>query len=420
MATLKVLIVEDSELVSDILTEILQSDNRIRVVGVARNGVEALQLVPRLKPDLITMDVWMPQMDGFATVEHIMAHHPTPILVITATSLKSDVEVSLRMLAAGALDVIEKPSFQDEKQWERISKELVNRVHLLAGVRVVTHLKGRLPTSHVAEPPVVEPPAKPKTASPSRPLRNEDKATKPLIYPAPTANTSASKPVPTTPEQQVPPSVTNFPAQPFYQLVAIASSTGGPSALLKVLQNLPKNFPVPIIIVQHISQGFTHGLVEWLQREIVLKVKIAKSGDQPQNGCVYITPDRHNIVVVGSNSQPILSLNTEGEDYLRPNADVMMQSVAKIFGERAIGVVLTGMGSDGAKGLKEMANQGAFTIAQNEATSLIYGMPRAAAENGAAKEILPLGQIPLTLTQLLQQSSANFPTNDSKRNFRAI
>lgn len=419
MATLRVLIVEDSELVSDILTEILESDNRIEVVGVARNGVEALQLVPQLKPNLITMDVWMPQMDGFTTVERIMAHYPTPILVITGTSLKSDVEVSLRMLAAGALDVIEKPAFQDETQWERNSKELLSRVHLLASVSVITHLKGKITTSY-APNTTTELPAKPKVARPPRILRDEDKVTKPLVQPLPRSLPPTPKKPATAPDANFTPTTGQFPAQPFYQMVAIASSTGGPSALLKVLQSLPPNFPVPILIVQHISQGFTQGLVEWLQREVALKVKIAKNGDLPEAGIVFIAPDRHNLAVLGGSSQPFLSLNTDGEDYLRPNADVLLQSIARTFGERAIGVVLTGMGSDGAKGLKEMANRGAYTIAQDEATSLIYGMPKAAAEIGAAKEILPIGKIPLTLTQLLQQSISTLSGNDLKRNFKAI
>jgi len=398
MAILKILIVEDSELVSDILTEALEGDKQVTVVGVARNGVEALEMVPRLNPDLITMDVWMPIMDGFATVERVMADFPTPILVITSSSLKANVQLSLRMLAAGALDVIEKPSFQDESQWERHRADLIAKVQMLAGIKVVTHLRGKksrpdstlnpnaMPT-RVAKLPLVLPQA--------YDIRNEDKATKPLITPRPLL---AKKPdlQSATPNRVVP----TFPPVPRYQVIAIASSTGGPSALLTILQALPPNLPVAVLVVQHISQGFTQGLVEWLQREIRLKVRIAADHDKLTPGQIFVAPDRRNLTVKGVTPQ--LVLNDDGDNFSRPSADAMLSSVAQAFGERAIGIVLTGMGSDGAQGLKEMALRGAYTIAQDEATSLIFGMPKAAIDNRAARQVLPLGQIAGTLVQLLQ------------------
>ncbi len=399
MAILKILIVEDSELVSDILAEALESDKQVTVVGVARNGVEALEMVPRLNPDLITMDVWMPIMDGFATVERIMADFPTPILVITSSSLKADVQLSLRMLAAGALDVIEKPSFKDESQWERKRAELIAKVQLLAGIKVVTHLRGKQSRANSA---LNSNPTPVRAASTSLVppqlynIRDEDKATKPLAT-LPPRPPSAKKPTQSVaPNRTVP----TFPPVPRYQVIAIASSTGGPSALLTILQALPPNLPVAVLVVQHISQGFTQGLVEWLQRELRLKVRIAADHDRLTPGQIFVAPDRRNLTVKGA--PPQLALNEDGDDFLRPSADVMLSSVAQAFGERAIGVVLTGMGSDGAQGLKEMALRGAHTIAQDEATSLIFGMPKAAIDNQAVRQVLPLGQIAGTLVQLLQ------------------
>jgi two-component system chemotaxis response regulator CheB len=199
-----------------------------------------------------------------------------------------------------------------------------------------------------------------------------------------------------------PPEKVAFPAESFYQIVAIASSTGGPSALLKILQDLPPNLPAGVLIVQHISQGFTQGLVEWLQREINLKVRVAHNDDRVTPGTVFLAPDRMNMVVKPYSDFRI-GLNSDGEEYIRPNADILLNSVARVYAERAIGIVLTGMGSDGANGLKEMSRYGAQTIAQDEATSLIYGMPKAATENGAARQVIPLGQMANAIIKLLQQ-----------------
>ncbi len=379
MAALKILIVEDNGIASDILTQALQSDQQLQVVGVARNGQEALEMLPRLSPDLITLDVWMPVMDGFETVERIMAEHPTPILVITSSSLKKDVQISMRMLAAGALDVIEKPYLTDETQWQRYQHNLTARVKLLAGVKVITHLRGRRSLASAAN------------SSPRSNLPNSS------------SNYSmvASKlaPLPRPPEKATPIKAF-FPTAPFYQVVALASSTGGPTALLRILQTLPANLPCGILIVQHISEGFTQGLVDWLQRETPLKLKMAQPSDRLTRGMALIAPDGCDMQI-GPEGQILIS--KDSSNLLRPSADLLLSSVARNFGSHAIGAVLTGMGNDGARGLLTMYREGAYTIAQDEATSLIYGMPRACAENGAAREILALERIAARLVYLLQQ-----------------
>lgn len=422
MANIKVLIVEDSPLVADLLKQALESDKQVQVVGVASNGQDAIELVPKLKPDLITMDVWMPVLDGFATVEWVMANKPTPILVITSSKLKQDVQISLRMLAAGALDVIEKPALTDEAKWTSYRRELTFKVKLLSSVRVITHVRGRHIVNAAtpeATPPTVTnnsaslvtpkpekglPPAppliKPNEIVPSKTIPGKP-VLKPIenvakVVPAP----ETVKVKPDTPQMISQVGWPLFPSASHYQVIAIASSTGGPTALLKVLQKLPPNFPAGIVIVQHISEGFTQGLVDWLQREIKLKMKVAKDGDSPQPGEVLIAPDRRDVIM-----QTDFKIQTRRDsgNILCPSADVMMNAIADTYGRQSIGVVLTGMGSDGAKGLKKIYDLGGYTIAQNEATSLIYGMPRAAAELGGARDILPLEDIAGRLIELLQQ-----------------
>lgn len=383
MSNIRVLIVEDSGVVAQILKETLESDQRIEVVGVAANGQDAIELMPRLLPDLVTMDVWMPVLDGFATVEWIMANQPTPILVITSSKLKQDVQISLRMLAAGALDVIEKPPLNDEGLWQRQQAELLAKVKLLAGIKVITHVKGKLHTTVPAKP--APPPQPPKATPPPG---------KPIVSPAAPAPFGTSHPPAPAPDPYF------FPPQPHYQIIAIASSTGGPTALLRILQKLPARLPCGLVVVQHISEGFTQGLVDWLQREVALKIRIAHQGDTALPGEVLVAPDRCDIIV--RNDLKLATVKDE-TNLLRPNADVMMESVARVFGRRAIGVVLTGMGSDGARGLKQMYEAGAYTIAQDEASSLIYGMPRAALEEGGVREVLALDHIAGRIIELMRQ-----------------
>ncbi|WP_341471300.1 chemotaxis-specific protein-glutamate methyltransferase CheB [Candidatus Chlorohelix allophototropha] len=365
MNIIKVLVVEDSDMVAEILIQALESDRYIKVAGRAANGREALELLPRLNPDLITMDVWMPVMDGFQTVERIMATNPTPILVVTSTNLKEDVQLSLRMMAAGALDVIEKPVMSGWDMWTRQKKELIAKARLLAGIKTYIKSSPMQSESKLAETT----PAYVTTNT--EPIQLDFHSNKALVYE----------------DYQ-------------YQLIAIACSTGGPSALLKILTDLPSDLPIPFIVVQHISEGFTRGLVEWLNREVPLEVRVAKDGELLEPGVVLFSPDRYNIKVTQDRR---VSLIAVGKVILCPNADILMQSVAENYGNRAIGVVLTGMGDDGAKGLSAMHAAGACTLAQDAVTSLIYGMPKAAFEAGAVSEVLPLESIAPRLNVLSKQ-----------------
>jgi two-component system chemotaxis response regulator CheB len=433
---IRVLIVEDSAFAAEILSGILQSDPDIQVIGVAQNGMEAVEMTPRLKPDLITMDVWMPQMDGFATVEQVMAYHPTPILVVTTSLARTDVDISLTMLAAGALDVIEKPSRLGATSWEQQTRALIRKVKLLARVRVVTHLRGRrgLRAPSVVPPLLAPPPAAaPFPAAPAAPNGDKTPAPEvPLGYalrmeigqpaapppaperPAPSPRSTPAPPVPrrggsetATPARRatpappalvLPPHLPGSPGVNRYTLLAIASSTGGPQALLTLLRALPATFPLPIVVVQHIAAGFTQGLADWLARECRRPVACAADGDKPKPGAVLLAPDAHHLLL-GADGR--VRLATSERPTICPAADVTMQSVAEIYEARAIGVILTGMGRDGAEGMKAMRLAGGYTIAQDEQSSIIFGMPRAAISLGIIDEVLPLDQIAPRLEQLV-------------------
>jgi two-component system chemotaxis response regulator CheB len=387
--------------------------------------VEAVEMTPRLKPDLITMDVWMPQMDGFATVEQIMAYHPTPILVITTSLARSDVDISLTMLAAGALDIMEKPSRLDEATWERQTRDLIRKVKLLAPVRVVTHLRGRragrtgTPTTPTAPPPA--PPAESngtgtRPTAPDVPLgyslRMEIGQAAPPAPPAPTPPeraagrrrgntgplTSRRSSGANAPALTLPPHPSLQPGVNRYRVLAIASSTGGPQALLTLLRSLPPAFPLPIVVVQHIAAGFTQGLADWLARECRRPVACATDGAKAGPGSVLLAPDARHLLL-GADGRARLA--TGESQAICPAADVMMESVATAYEARAIGVILTGMGRDGAEGMKAIRLAGGYTIAQDESTSIIFGMPRAAISLGVIDEVLPLERIAPRLEQLV-------------------
>jgi two-component system, chemotaxis family, protein-glutamate methylesterase/glutaminase len=353
MATpLRVLVVDDSALVRRLLRELLERDPAVRVVGEAANGRDALAKVAELRPDLITLDVRMPEMDGVETTRQIMAYHPTPILVLTASLSSYDVDITFQMLGAGALDVMEKPRLNDLAEIERCSRALLRKVHLLARVKVVTHLRGRR-----GAPPVGARVDAPRREAPRH------------------AGITTAAPA-------------------LFPVVVIGASTGGPRVVRQILAALPPSFPAAVLVVQHIAQGFSAGLVEWLAPGVALPVRLAAEGDTLCPGQVLVAPDRLDLLV-----QPGGKVHLSALPLLlqRPAIDIAMQSVAAIFGPETIGVLLTGMGRDGAIGLQAIRRSGGYTIAQDEASCTIYGMPRAAVELGAAQAVLPPSAIAAAL-----------------------
>lgn len=343
---IRVLICDDSLVAREMLGQILASDGEIDVVGQVKDGREAVDAVARLRPDLITMDIHMPNMDGVQAVEQIMAYTPTPILVVSSSVRGPGTGYAFEALKKGALEVMKKPEPKDWEDLQRIGSDIIRRVKILSRVKVITHIAGRRRV-----------PAAPVTA---------DLET----------GTAAG-----------------------YAVVAIGSSTGGPSALMNVLGRLEQDFPVPLLVAQHIADGFIPGLVEWLAGGCRIRVEAARDGAAPKPGHAYLAPTGRNLVFDGK----AMRFAEPGSQQLYiPSADTLFASVAQSLGRRSIGVILTGMGNDGAAGLKSMRDAGAATIAQDEKTSTVYGMPRAAVELGAAVEQLPIEDIAGELNRLLR------------------
>jgi two-component system chemotaxis response regulator CheB len=337
---IRVVIVDDSLVAREMLSQILSSDPEIEVVGVAGDGQAGVDMVARLRPDLVTMDIHMPRMDGLDAVETIMAYTPTPVLVVSSSVHDEGLGAAFEALSAGALEVMKKPEPKDWEDLERIGREVIRKVKILSRVKVITHIRGR--------------------------------------------NRSASRRVEAAASAGLPASKAGI------SLVAVGSSTGGPSALMTLLSALPEDFPVPVLIAQHIADGFIPGLVEWLDGGCAITVRAAGDGLPVQGGTAYLAPTGNNLEFDGQRTH--FTAPKPGQLYI-PSADTLFGSVAKSLRGQAVGVILTGMGNDGARGLKAMHDGGAPTFGQDEATSTVYGMPRAAAEMGAVDEALPIDRI---------------------------
>lgn len=337
-APIRVLIVDDSLVAREMLAQILTSDPGIEVVGMAKDGSEAVDAVAQLRPDLITMDIHMPRLDGLKAIEQIMAYTPTPVLVVSSSVHGEGMGRAFDALQMGALEVIKKPEPREWADLERIGSEVIRKVKVLSRVRVITHIRGR------------------------RRIRPEGTGFTP-VPPGPPGSRS---------------------------LVAVGSSTGGPSALLNFLGRLPEDFGVPIVIAQHIAEGFIPGLVGWLDSGCAIKIREAVHGQPAEPGVAYLAPTGRNLVMDGYTMT--FEDPQAGQLYI-PSADTLLLSVARSFTRGAVGVILTGMGADGAKGLLAMRESGAPTIAQDEASSTVYGMPKAAMELGAASVVLGVNDI---------------------------
>jgi len=330
MGQIRVLVVDDSSLVRELIIAILSTDKDITIVGEAQDGREAVQLAMDLKPDIITMDIEMPVMNGFEAIEHIMATHPVPILVVTT---RGDAHTAYAAISMGALDLVQKPEVNLEG-----AREFIDKVKLLSKIKVITHIGSK----HI--------------------IKNIKKQPK-LAF----DNKMADR------------------------IVAIASSTGGPEALSILLSGLPENFPCPIVIAQHIPDGFVQGMVEWLKRISRLNVKTASYGEQINPGTVYVSPSERHMEITAH--KRIAFVERHPQDIYHPSCDMLLSSVAKVYGQRSIGVILTGMGSDGAMGIKKIKEARGLTIAQDEKTSVVFGMNKVAIDSGCIDKILPIDEI---------------------------
>ncbi|HUX26451.1 MAG TPA: chemotaxis-specific protein-glutamate methyltransferase CheB, partial [Burkholderiales bacterium] len=335
---IRVLVVDDSPVSIEIIRRLLATAPEIEVVGTASNGVEALELIPRVRPDVICTDLHMPKMDGLELTRVVMTQNPLPILVLSV-SVRAEQEHNIfQMLEAGALDILAKPRGGLESDFGIIAHDLITKIRILSGVKVI----GRRGA----------------------------------------AGKATTQPIPTLPSL-VPVTVP--------RIVGIGASTGGPQALEAVLKNLPPDYPLPLLCVQHIAEGFMHGLVEWLARSCRIRVSTAVEGAQPLPGNAYFPPnDRHLEIGNAGTFRCSSALPFSGH---RPSVDIAFSSLARRYGASAVGVLLTGMGRDGAQGMFDIAHAGGLTIAQDEKSSVVFGMPKRAIELGAARHVLPLEQI---------------------------
>lgn len=318
---LKVLVVEDSAVVREFLVHILHSDPGIRVIGTARNGEQALNFLKRERPDVVTMDIHMPVMDGLEATRRIMETEPIPVVIVSGSSNPGEVETTFRAVEAGAVAVLPRPRGLAHEDHAATAAELVRTVKLMAEVKLVRRW-----------------PKKSGDTRPPLPLNGAETRRRTAI-----------------------------------EVVAIGASTGGPTVLQTILSKLPKDFPVPVLIVQHIAAGFVRGLAEWLSQSTGFPVHVAMQGETLLPGHAYVAPEDYHLGV-GARGRAMLT-RTEPEHGMRPAVSCLFRSVASVYGPNVAGVLLTGMGKDGAGELRLMREAGALTMAQDRESSVVHGMP---------------------------------------------
>ena len=350
------------------------------VVGEARNGREAVALVQRLRPKVVLMDLDLPHMSGQDAIEQIMATAPTPI-VVTSAYIADGSQTGADALQAGAIDLIAKPAVGDRQALDDYADQVRALVKVASRARVITHPRARLA-------------AKLGHATP-RPRA-------PLSEVAPVAAAVAA----TAAERSRTPAVPRISTgeQNHVRLVVVGSSTGGPAALVSLLSGLPSDLPVPVLVVQHMSPGFVTGLASWLDEQVAMPVRVGRSFCQLDPGTVTLAPDGEN-TTMDALLRVRLREPAPGQLHV-PSVDATFQSAATMLGPMAIGVLLTGMGRDGAAGLKAMHATGAHTIAQDEASSVVWGMPGQAVSLGAAVEILPLDEIAASIVAVIEEGES--------------
>lgn len=337
---IRILIAEDSEVGVMLLRAVLQAAPDMEVVGVARDGREAVELAQSLQPDIVTMDIRMPVVDGFEATRRIMNSNPIPIVVVSSSIENEDLKITFKAVEAGALAVIEKPPGFDDPDFEGDCRDMVNMIRVMSSVKVQRR----------------------------RTHRSED-----------------------TPEDGLTrePGQVGLPASGSCELVAIGCSLGGPQALRAIISGLPADFPVPLVITQHISAGFLGGLVDWLNVDTGVTVKQAQDNERLLAGHVYFAPDNAHLLVVkkADGLRAVLS-DEESVHGFRPSASVLLKSVASACPSRSVGLILSGIGRDGASGLLEMRKAGCTTLVQDKNSAVIYGMPGAALELDAVDHVV--------------------------------
>lgn len=346
MRTIRVMVVEDSPTVRELLCHIIGSDPRLAVVGQAESAEAALERLESLQPDVVTMDIRLPGMNGFEATSLIMARRPTPVVVVSANVDSEELNITMNALRAGALAVVEKPMGVRHEDYEGLAKRLCQQLVIMSQVRVV-----------------------------------RQRIKRPVEFPR-----SAPAPMPE-------------PRTSTIKVVGLAASTGGPAALVRLLGGLPADFPVPILLVQHITPAFLAGFVRWLGGSVPQRVVEARNGVTPAAGTIYVAPAHGHLE---SGARFLRVTDADPVHSQRPSASVLFSSLARWRGPEAAGVLLTGMGQDGADGLLELRKAGGHTLVEDESTAVVFGMPGAAMALGAAVEALPLTSIAGRLRELVE------------------
>ncbi|HNT73619.1 MAG TPA: chemotaxis-specific protein-glutamate methyltransferase CheB [Anaerolineae bacterium] len=337
---IRILIVDDSPVIREILTAMFRAEPDFEVIGEAQDGHEAVQFTAALRPDVITMDLHMPRMTGVEAIRQIMNTTPTPITVVASGIHEDCAVMAAQALAAGALTMVEKPRGISPQDYGAIQGQLTMAIRLVAGVELVSLAGGAAGAADFIQD--------------NRP-----------------------------------------------KLVAIGASTGGPGILHRILHTLPSELNFPIIVVQHITAGFGAGFVRWLDSVTEIKVQLAQDNEPVRPGCVWVAPEGHHLTV---QSGGVIHLDASAPlGGVRPSANRLFTSVAETYQSAAVGIILTGMGVDGADGLEELWRVGGYTIAQDEASCVVFGMPKVAIERGVVRQVLTPDEIATFLTRLNEQ-----------------
>lgn len=337
---INVLIVDDSAFMRNTLASMISEDPEIKVIGIARNGLEAVEKVAQLKPDIVTLDIEMPKMNGIEALKQIMSKNPVPVLMVSSLTT-DDAKITLEALEIGAVDFIPKNLSDLSINIVKIRDSLIEKIKKI-GKRGLPLFKRRY-----------------------------------------------------TPKQLEMPQGNDYTSHRKINVVAIGSSTGGPKALQNIITSLPKDFPVPILIAQHMPPVFTGPFAERLNQLSAVEVKEAEHGEPIKRGVVYIAPGKGHMSIVRKRiTETTISISENRKEYIyKPSVDELMLSVVENFSGHVLGIILTGLGNDGLKGMKEIKNSGGRTIAESEATCVVYGMPKAVVESGLADKIVPIDEI---------------------------
>jgi two-component system chemotaxis response regulator CheB len=347
----RVLVVDDSAFMRKVLTDLLQADPSVTVIGTARDGRDAVEKSKLLLPDVITLDIEMPNLDGYGALREIMAHRPTPVVMVSSLT-REGAEATVRALALGAVDFLAKPSGSISLNMHIAREELVAKVKGAAGATPrFRRVMGDLPATH-------------REAKSARlPLQNGG----------------------TRPQK----------------LVVIGCSTGGPGALHQIIPRLPADLPAAVLIVQHMPPGFTRSLAQRLDEISAIHVKEAAEEDRVANGLVLLAPGGYHMLV---DREGVIRLDQEPPMHgVRPAVDKTFEAVVPLWGDRLVGVILTGMGYDGAKGMMGVKRHGGRTIAEDASTCVVYGMPKVVVEMGLADQVLPVHEIAEAIVRLVRE-----------------